>query len=302
MIKLQSKLAEIMSSINLKEGFQSSSISGVHCVKHSKTDYYTKRRWRASLAIVVQGRKEIVLENDVYWCESNNYTVTPVDLPLISKVAEASRENPFLAILIDLDPIILSEVVVKIENEFKEQSGKPLRGIFTGKVSEKMIEAMIRLVNLIKNPEDAVVLGPLIIKEILYRLLKEPNGQAISQFVRYGSKMHKICQVIYQLKSDLKNEIDIMTLSKSASMSRSSFFKYFNEVTSMSPIQYQKRLRLLESKRLMIEEEETAESSAFKVGYKSVSQFSREYSRMFGNPPIKDVMQILGSNKFVKLD
>lgn len=299
---LKSQLIEIMNDIYLKEGFQNSTVPGVHCVKYSKTDSYTKRRWRACLAIVAQGRKEIILEHDVYWGEYAHYTATPVDLPVISRVAAASPDKPFIAILIDLDPLILSEVAIQIKNDFPKETETPLRAIFAGKASEKMMESIIRLTKLFQSPEDANVLGPLIVKEIFYRLLKEPDGAAIRQFVRSGSKMHKICQVIYRLKSELSDEVDVITLAKSANMSRSSFFKCFNDVTSMSPIQYQKRLRLIEARRLMIEEEETAESSAFRVGYRSVSQFSREYSRMFDNSPIRDVIKIKDSGRLINSD
>ena len=123
-------------------------------------------------------------------------------------------------------------------------------------------------------------------------LLKGTDGAAIRQFVRAGSKMHKISQAIYKVRSELSEEVDVAALANEANMSRSAFFKHFNEMTAMSPIQYQKRLRLLEARRLMIDEGETAESSAFRVGYKSSSQFSREYSSMFGNAPLRDKMKI----------
>ncbi len=154
-----------------------------------------------------------------------------------------------------------------------------------------MLEAALRLGRLFQVPEDAAVLGSLLIKEILYHLLKGADGPAIRQFVRSGTNMHKISQAIYSLRSELDDDVDVAALAKAANMSRSAFFKHFKQVTSMSPIQYQKRLRLLEARRLMIDEDETAEGSAFKVGYNSASQFSREYSRMFGSSPLRDAMK-----------
>lgn len=297
MNNLQSQLAEIMNDLPFKEGRQSTSVPGVYCVKYSQADdNYAKRSWSACFAIVVQGCKEIILDQDIYRCEDNYYTATPVVLPVISKVTKASPEKPFIAILIDLDPYILSEVAIQLEKDFPKETKTPLRAIFSGKANEKIIEPLIRLSKLFQTPEDAIVLGPLIVKEIFYRLLKEPGGSSIRQFVNSGSKMHKICQIIYKLKSELSDEINVAALAKEANMSRSAFFRSFNDVTSMSPIQYQKRLRLLEARRLMIEQEETAESSAFKVGYKSVSQFSREYSRMFDNSPIRDVIKTKNTN------
>jgi transcriptional regulator GlxA family with amidase domain len=150
------------------------------------------------------------------------------------------------------------------------------------------LKAAIRLARLFQTPEDAPVLGPLLIKEIFYHLLKSENGPAIHQFVRSGSKMHRVSQAIHTLRSELERDVDVTALAKTANMSRSTFFKHFKEVTAASPIQYQKRLRLLEARRLMTDENETAEGSAFKVGYNSASQFSREYSRMFGTSPLRD--------------
>src|SRR6266478_3721091 len=150
----------------------------------------------------------------------------------------------------------------------------------------------LRLGRLFQVPEDAAVLGSLVIKEILYHLLKGADGPAIRQFVRSGSNMHKISQAIYSLRSELDDDVDVAALAKAANMSRSAFFKHFKEVTAMSPIQYQKRLRLLEARRLMVDEDETAERSSFRVGYRSASQFSREYARMFGVSPRRDTSKI----------
>lgn len=299
MNKLQSDLTEIINNIHLEEGVHKAPVSGVFYSKHSQVSPYTKRRWHSFFAIVVQGCKEIILENKSYWGNEYNYTVTPVDLPVTSRIAEASPDKPFIAVMIEMNPLILSEVASKIEKELPKETLPILQPIFIGKADDKILEAFIRLIKLFQTPEDATVLGPLIIRELFYYLLKSPNGEAIQQFVRSGSKIHEISQVIYKLKSELKDEIDVTTLAKTANMSRSSFFKYFHDVTAMSPIQYQKRLRLLEARRLMIENDETAESSAFKVGYKSSSQFSREYSRMFGNSPIRDIIKMKDSNGLI---
>lgn len=288
---LSSELATAIHPFAIEEGFNESPVPGVFCVKYSETSQYTKRQWRACLAIIAQGCKEVVLGNEVFWGNEAHYSATSIHLPVISRVASASPEKPFLGLLIDLDPFILNEVANQIGNDFSRKDKQPVRALFRGKASENMMEAAIRLVRLFQTPEDARVLGQLIVKELLYHLLRGAEGAAIRQYVYSGSKMQKICQAVHALKSELDREIDVTRLAKTANMSRSAFFKSFKEVTSMSPIQYQKRLRLLEAKRLMINESETAESSAFRVGYKSASQFSREYSRMFGNAPLRDVIQ-----------
>jgi len=219
-----------------------------------------------------------------------HYIATPIDLPVTIRLFAATPEQPFLCLKIEFDSLYLSEVAAQIEKNFPNETENPLRAMFIGKASDQILEAAIRLGKLFQVPEDAPVLGTLVIKEILYHLLKGPDGPALRQFVRSGSKMHKISQAIYALRSELSEDVDVTSLAKAVNMSRSAFFKYFKEVTAMNPIQYQKRLRLLEARRLMTDGGETAEGSAFKVGYNSTSQFSREYSRMFGNSPLRDVM------------
>jgi AraC-like DNA-binding protein len=289
---LRSDLAKIIAHFTPGDGLHESPIPGVHCIKFSQTDRPTKRHWRASLGIVVQGCKEIALGDEVYRFDDAHYIAVPIDLPVTSRIFSASREKPFLSLLIDFDSLALSEVAAQLDAEYPKEIDNPLRAIFIGEASEKMLDAAIRLGKLFETPEDAPVLAPLVIKEILYYLLKGADGAAIRQFVRSGSKMHKISQAIYKVRAELSGEVDVAALAKDANMSRSAFFKHFNEMTAMSPIQYQKRLRLLEARRLMIDEGETAESSAFRVGYRSSSQFSREYSSMFGNAPLRDTMKI----------
>lgn len=289
---LRSDLAKIIARFTSEDGLHASPVPGVHCIKFSQTDRPTKRHWRASLGIVVQGCKEIALGDEVYRFDDAHYIAVPIDLPVTSRIFSASREKPFLSLLIDFDALALSEVAAQFDAEYPKEIDNPLRAIFIGEASEKMLDAAVRLGKLFETPEDAPVLAPLVIKEILYYLLKAADGAAIRQFVRSGSKMHKISQAIYKVRAELSDEVDVAALAKEANMSRSAFFKHFNEMTAMSPIQYQKRLRLLEARRLMIDEGETAESSAFRVGYRSSSQFSREYSNMFGNAPLRDTMKI----------
>jgi AraC-like DNA-binding protein len=289
---LRSELAKMIDCFCVEDGVHESPVPSVHCIKWSRTDRRAKRYWRASLAIVAQGCKELILGREVYRYDDAQYSVTPIDLPVTSRIFSASLEKPFLCLKIDLDSQILSELAEQLKKDFKQELENPLRAVFIGKASDKMLEAAIRLGRLFQTPEDAPVLGSLVVKEILYHLLRSADGSAIWQFVRSGSKMHRISEAIYKLKSEGIQDVDVAALAKVANMSRSAFFKHFKEATALSPIQYQKRLRLLEARRLMLEGGETAEGSAFKVGYNSPSQFSREYSRMFGNPPLRDAMKI----------
>lgn len=292
MKELLSGLAKLIHSCSPGEGMHTSPVPGVHCIKFSHTDERTKRRWRACFGIIAQGSKEIVLGGNVYRLDEGHYTVSPIELPVLSRIITASPRKPFLGLLVDLDPLVLSEVSAQLNGDMRGDAGDAARVLFVGKANKEMLEAAMRLVKLLQAPLDARVLGPLLVKEIIYHLLKGEHGVAIRHFVRAGSKMHKISQAVHQLRSGLTDEVDVPALARTASMSRSAFFKYFKKLTTMSPIQYQKRLRLLEARRLMIDEGETAEGSAFKVGYNSASQFSREYSRMFGDSPLRDALKL----------
>lgn len=292
MTNVRNDIVKIIEESCPGDGFHGSPIPGIHCIKISETGRRTKRHWRASLFIVVQGCKEIILGHETYRNDQAHYIVTAIDLPVSSRVVSATPEQPFLCLKIDFDTLNLNEFVTQLDQDERLATDSPLRSVFMGTANESMLEAVHRLCKLFKNSEDAPVLANLVIKEILYHVLKGPDGPAIRQFVRSGSTMHKISQAIHSLIAELTFQTDVGTLAKTVNMSRSAFFKHFKEVTAMSPIQYQKRLRLLEARRLMTDEGESAEGSAFKVGYNSPSQFSREYSRMFGNSPLRDVVKI----------
>lgn len=294
---LRSQLAETISHFTPKDGFHDSPVPGVHCIKFSQPDQRTKRRWHACLGIVAQGAKEMVLGRSVYRFGAGDFTAAPIDLPLVSRIALASPDQPFLALLIDLDPRTLAEVAAQMEPDLPNERAALQRAVFVGRAGERLMEAVTRLAELFRTPTDAPILGPLVIREALYHLLRSPEGPAFRQFVRSGSRTHQVYQAIYTLRSSLSEEVDVGALAKAAAMSRSAFFKHFKEVTSLSPIQYQKRLRLLEARRLMVEERETAERSAFNVGYNSASQFSREYGRMFGKSPRRDVAQFISEKR-----
>ena len=281
--------AQLAKAIPPDEGLHDSPVPGVQCVRITGgRTRPEKTRWPACLAIIVQGTKEITLGRKVYRCDALHYTMTPIVLPVVSRIESASRENPFLGLLIDLEPVVLSAVMSQLPRESTPSSEPRVSALFVGKATEKMLEAVLRLVELFRSPEDAGVIGPLVTKEIIYYLLKGPEGAAIRQFLRAGSQTHRISQAVHAMRSGLGEPLDVPALARAATMSRSAFFKHFREATAMSPIQYQKRLRLLEARRLLTEEGETAQGSAFRVGYNSASQFSREYSRMFGRSPLRD--------------
>jgi AraC-like DNA-binding protein len=294
-VGMHSELAATVVRLFGTEGFHPSPAAGVHCVRHAKTDHRAKRQWRACLAIVAQGCKEILLGRDIHRCTEGRYTATPIPLPVISRIAAASPDRPFLAVIIDWDPLVVGEVVAEIGSPRDEDTGRTgsaLRALFSGAAGEDMLEAAVRLGRVLETPERARVLGPLIVRELFYYLLRGPEGAAIRQFVSAGSATHRIANAVFTIRTNLHNPVDVGALAKASGMSRSAFFQHFRDVTAMSPIQYQKRFRLLEARRLMVDTDETAERSSFRVGYRSASQFSREYVRMFGVSPRRDKERI----------
>ena len=283
------------------EGVQPSPLPGVYCIKVSRSQQSAKRHWRASFCIVAHGVKELALEGQLHRDREPHYIVSPIDLPVTSRVTGASPAQPFLALKLEFDASAVRDIAAQLDRCYPELPDRPTRAIFIGRASDRMLDAAVRLCELFVTPDDAGVLAPLITRELIFHLLKGPDGPAIRQLARAGSPAHRVAAAVHQLQAALAEDIDIADLARSAGMSRAAFFKRFKDATAMSPLQYQKRLRLLEARRLMLEEGEGAEAAAFRVGYASPSQFSREYSRMFGNAPLRDA-RALGRTATVVAD
>lgn len=283
--EIQAVLARNVARITGSTGVSPTPVPGVRCTKVSKPDALTRRRWHACLAFVIQGAKDLTVGRTVYHLTPGKYTATPLDLPALSRFVTASADRPFLAVLIEWQPRLLSELAKPLTAELGRASAESGQAVFIGESDAPMRAALVRLTELFARPRDAAALGPLVIRELFYHLLRSPSGAAVHHFARAGSKTNRMQRAIHTLHSDLSEAIDVTALAQTAGISRAGFFKAFKEMTAVSPIQYQKRLRLLEAQRLMLEEEATAESSAFQVGYQSATQFSREYSRLFGMSP-----------------
>ena len=242
-------------------------------------------------AIVVQGKKEALLGEETYCYGADQYLVVSVHLPLSAFVVEATPDKPYLGFKLNLDPVQLCDLIVQIKpgRDKKENS---VRGLFVSNADAPLLDCAIRLTRLLDTPQDIHILAPIIIREIYYRLLMGEQGEAVRQIATSGSNMQRIAEVIKLIKADLTKPMRVEELAGQASMSPSSFHHHFKSVTSMSPLQYQKQLRLLEARRLMLAENSDAANAAYQVGYESQSQFSREYSRMFGAPPMRDIERL----------
>jgi AraC-like DNA-binding protein len=251
------------------------------------------------LVIVVQGKKTVLLGEETYHYGVAQYLVISVDLPLKAFVVQATPEQPYLAFKLKLDLRQLCDILAetkamtkppKISIANKQESS--LKGLFVSNADAPLLDCALRLTRLLDTLQDIPILSPMIIREIYYRLLMGEQSEAVRQMATSGSNMQRIAAVIQSIKVDFTKPMRVADLAEQASMSPSSFHHHFKQVTSMSPLQYQKQLRLLEARRLMLAENSDASNAAYLVGYESTSQFSREYSRLFGAPPIRDIERL----------
>ncbi len=244
-----------------------------------------------SICLVAQGTKRVLLENDSFVYDVNNYLIASVSLPTTYQVLSASYDEPYLGLLLKFDLRELSHLMVD-SNLPSPRTHQSSRGMATGEVTLPLLSAFQRLVGLLDEPGDIPILAPIIHREILYRLLVGNQGTRLRQIASTGSRSHQIARAIDWLKVNFTQQLRIEELAEQAHMSTSSFHNHFRSLTSLSPLQYQKQLRLQEARRLMLAENLDATNAAFRVGYESSSQFSREYNRLFGAPPLRDIMKL----------
>jgi AraC-like DNA-binding protein len=243
-------------------------------------------------AILVQGKKKAVLGEEIYLYSATEYVVVSIDLPMSAFIVEASPDKPYLGFKLSLDPLQLCDIITSQTSLNISKKENSVRGIFVSTADAPLLDCALRLTKLLDTPQDIPMLAPMIIREIYYRLLMGEQGEPVRQIATSGSNMHRIAEAIQLIKTDFAQTMRVEDLADRVSMSPSSFHYHFKAVTSMSPLQYQKQLRLLEARRLMLAENSDAANAAYQVGYESPSQFSREYSRMFGAPPIRDIERL----------
>jgi AraC-like DNA-binding protein len=284
----QRELAALVDKFSNGEGIHSSAISGVQCIKLFEPHRQLPSVYQPCVCVIVQGTKQVLLEEEIYRYQPSQFLAVSVDLPLVGQVVDASKKAPYLCLAIDIDAKQISDLITQSDAAAWSR-GETSRGLFVGEIDAPTQDAVLRLARLLDTPRDIAVLAPLALREFHYRLLSGPYGALIAQMAIAGSNTHKIGQIIRRMRSHYAEPIRVEELASMANMSASSFHHHFKAVTAMSPVQYQKRLRLTEARHLLLAEQADAASAAYRVGYQSVSQFSREYARMFGAPPIRDV-------------
>ncbi len=275
------------------DGLHDTAVPGLSFARQSQPHHAVGSVADPLLAIMVQGRKEIVLGDEIYVPTPGQHLVITVDLPLAAYLTHVSPREPYLGVKIALDRALLCDLLPaapRLEPSASRASSS--LGIALSPADPRLLDAVRRLMQLLDTPRDIPVLAPLILREIHYRLLNGDQAAAVHQIAAGDSAVQRIAGVIRHLRADITAPVDVRQLARTAHMSPSAFHQHFKSVTSLSPLQYVKQLRLVEARRLMLADGARAEHAAFAVGYESASQFSREYGRLFGSPPISDVTRL----------
>lgn len=243
------------------------------------------------VGVIVQGFKRSVIGSEEYCYGENQCLVAGVDIPSSFYVTDCSPDKPFLAVSLELDKYLISQLAAEIPPSpgLGSSTGK---GISVADVDPRVLEAFLRLVELLENPEQIPFLAPMIIREIHYRLLTGPQGEHLRRLNTFGTQSNQIAQAISWLRVNYKEPLQVDELARKVNMATSTFHRHFKEVTTLSPLQYHKQLRLYEAQRLMLAENENASSASLAVGYESPTQFNREYKRLFGDPPHRNISRM----------
>jgi AraC-like DNA-binding protein len=283
--RLRSLLARQAST----DGVHNTVIPELRLYRSSSPSDFAAVVYEPSLCIVAQGAKVVLLAGEEYRYDSAHSLLVSVDLPVSARVIEASSRLPCLMVRISFDLGVVGELLA---DGLNGTPGRPARALGLSTVDPQLLDAVSRLVTLLDSPPDIGPLAPLVLREITYRVLTGPHGSQLRQIASTGGPTQRIVRAIRWLKDHFADPLRVESLAKQVRLSPSAFHFHFKAVTAMSPLQYQKRLRLQEARRLMLGASLDAAEAAFRVGYESPSQFSREYRRLFGAPPRQDVIAI----------
>jgi AraC-like DNA-binding protein len=273
------------------DGTHQTSIPGLKLHRSSHATEPAHFLYAPAVYVVVQGRKQVTLGDETYVYDRSQFLTASMDLPVIGSVAQASLEEPYLCITLDLDPRELGALVVGTRRQVARDDNNA-RALYVTPLRPSLLEGFLRLVRLLDNPEDIPVLAPLIMREINYRLLQSEQFGRLAQMAIADGRLRRVSGAIAWIKEHFAEPLQIEALAKQVHMSPSALHHHFKAVTALSPLQYQKRLRLQEARRLLLAGAPSAEVVAYEVGYASAPQFSREYARLFGQPPRRDAEQL----------
>ena len=286
------KLANLVLRFASYDGVFPLRLPGTYALRRSRlTSEAVHATQGPALCIVAQGAKVVMLGSDVLEYDPSRILVFAVDLPISGQVTRASSREPFLGFKLDLDPARIAELAQRVYPHGVPKVSDN-RGLYVGQATDGIIDAVTRLLELMSQPEDADLLGPLVVDEILIRLLRTPIGSRVAQIGQPKSGVQRVAEAVSWILTHFAQPVTVDEMAASVHMSASSFHARFKAVTSMSPLQYQKVFRLHEARRLMLFQGMDATDACRRVGYLSPSQFSREYARFFGTAPTKDIARL----------
>ena len=244
-----------------------------------------------AFCVIAQGRKEVFLGEERYQYDPAHYLLTTVELPVVSQIREASKAQPYLSVRLQLDPALVGLILVEADLPAPRGAGE-VKAIDVSPLDSSLLDAVVRLIRLLDSPADARVLAPPVTREIIYRLLLGAQGARLHHVAVLGGDSHRIARVVDHLRKDFKEPLHVERIAQELGMSISGLYHQFKAVTAMSPLQFQKRLRLQEARRLMLGEHLDAASAGSRVGYDDAAHFNREYKSLFGLPPMRDVERL----------
>jgi AraC-like DNA-binding protein len=283
-IELARKITEFMGDAENK----ATDIPGVSLHRRTAPTLPCRTTYHAGLIVIAQGRKQVNLGRNSYVYDASRFLLTAVDLPTVARVVEATEETPCLALTIKLDMSVVREMLGREEIRVAEiPASNP--AMSTGETTPEFLSACCRMVDLLSCPQDIPFLGGLIQREIVYRVLRSPEGARLRAIATLGDQSHRTAKAVAWITANYAKPLRVEDLAQVASMGVSTLHHHFRMLTAMTPLQYQKQLRLQAARSLMLNSGVDAATAAFEVGYESPTQFSREYSRFFGQPPIRDV-------------
>ena len=287
-IEMRKELASTIAAHAQSLGENPTAVPGLSLYRRTKPTACFLATYEPSVTVFVQGRKRVNLGGTVYFCDGSSFLLSSIDVPAESQIVEASEQVPLLSMFLRLDMPTVREVISREELPEPETSVQS-RGLAVGETTVGMLGACSRLIELLETPEDISFLSHLIKREIVYRILRTPQGERLRAIATTGDLSHRTARAIAWLRANYARPLHMEELATVARMGVSTLHHQFRALTTMSPLQYQKRLRLQTARQRMLMDGIDATSAAYEVGYESVSQFNREYSRVFGLPPIRDI-------------
>lgn len=287
----RAELARLVDGFVSGDGMHPTIIEPLHLIRCETPGEMTYGVHKPALCIIVQGGKEVRLADELYCYDPLHYLVVSVTLPVAGCVVRASSTEPYICIRLDIDPSLIAGLISEAE-PLMASAEPDGRGLYLDRIDAPLLDATLRLVRLLGNPKDIPVLAPLALREIFYRLLCGPQGRHLRDVALQGSQSHRVNRAIEWLNHNYVEPLRIDELASRVNLSSSSLHHRFKALTAMSPLQYQKQLRLQEARRLLMAEGLEVSAAGYRVGYESPSQFSREYSRLFGASPVKDMARL----------